>query len=138
MSLKVSARSKVFIACGGRCHYCGDPATTVDHIVPRSVGGPSSRWNLTAACRACNSLKGSLRAVCSCHGCIEAERTFEGYSKPSNVRIRRPRTDRPRRPVIAPVPGSDGPCPITVDGQHVLGSGNVADYCVRCFEVLAA
>jgi hypothetical protein len=88
MNINPSARTKVFAACGWRCHYCGDPATTVDHIVPKSVGGPSRRWNLTAACRDCNGFKGSLRAVCPCHGCIEAERTFEGYSRPSNVKVK--------------------------------------------------
>ncbi|MFM9376542.1 HNH endonuclease [Gordonia sp. VNK21] len=39
------------------CAYCDGPADTVDHIVPRSVGGPSTYGNQVAACRECNSFK---------------------------------------------------------------------------------
>ncbi|ACZ30827.1 HNH endonuclease [Xylanimonas cellulosilytica DSM 15894] len=41
----------------GRCAYCGGPADTVDHVVPRSRGGDSSWLNLVAACGACNGRK---------------------------------------------------------------------------------
>ncbi|MEG3615727.1 MULTISPECIES: HNH endonuclease [Isoptericola] len=41
----------------GACAYCGGPAQTVDHVVPRSRGGDSSWLNLVAACRACNHRK---------------------------------------------------------------------------------
>jgi 5-methylcytosine-specific restriction endonuclease McrA len=41
----------------GICHYCGGTATTADHVVPKSKGGPSDLWNLVAACRPCNSAK---------------------------------------------------------------------------------
>lgn len=40
-----------------RCAYCGDHADTIDHIRPRSRGGPSSWSNLVACCRRCNHLK---------------------------------------------------------------------------------
>ncbi|MGV0743543.1 HNH endonuclease [Mycolicibacterium sp. XJ870] len=39
------------------CGYCGDFASTVDHIVPRSRGGANSWANLIAACLTCNQLK---------------------------------------------------------------------------------
>lgn len=39
------------------CHYCGDHATTADHVVPKSKGGTDAMSNLVAACRACNSGK---------------------------------------------------------------------------------
>ena len=42
------------------CAYCsahGDRTMTVDHIVPRSKGGPSSWENLVASCGPCNSRK---------------------------------------------------------------------------------
>lgn len=39
------------------CGYCGDFAATVDHILPRSRGGPNSWANLIAACLTCNQLK---------------------------------------------------------------------------------
>ena len=39
------------------CLYCGKPGTTIDHVVPRSQGGPSSWMNAVAACRKCNERK---------------------------------------------------------------------------------
>jgi 5-methylcytosine-specific restriction endonuclease McrA len=39
------------------CSYCGQPAESVDHIVPVIAGGSSDWDNLTAACRQCNSSK---------------------------------------------------------------------------------
>lgn len=41
-----------------RCGYCGDAATTIDHVVPRSRGGGDSWENLIACCLTCNNLKG--------------------------------------------------------------------------------
>jgi len=42
------------------CQYCGQKATslTVDHIVPRRLGGQHSWENLVAACPYCNHRKG--------------------------------------------------------------------------------
>lgn len=42
------------------CTYCGEPADTIDHIVPIIKGGDSSRENLTPACRSCNRKKSSM------------------------------------------------------------------------------
>ncbi len=39
------------------CQYCGGPAETVDHVVPRSRGGGHSWENVVAACKKCNSRK---------------------------------------------------------------------------------
>lgn len=47
---------------GRACVYCGRPATTVDHVIPRSRGGPNAQWNLVPACKECNHEKGSLTA----------------------------------------------------------------------------
>lgn len=41
-----------------RCFYCGDPATTVDHLVPVIRGGTDDESNLVAACAGCNGTKG--------------------------------------------------------------------------------
>jgi 5-methylcytosine-specific restriction endonuclease McrA len=41
-----------------RCFYCGDPATTVDHLRPVSRGGTDDKSNLVAACSDCNGSKG--------------------------------------------------------------------------------
>jgi 5-methylcytosine-specific restriction endonuclease McrA len=42
------------------CQYCGSaaPYLTIDHIIPRRLGGDHSWQNLVAACQACNHRKG--------------------------------------------------------------------------------
>jgi 5-methylcytosine-specific restriction endonuclease McrA len=42
-----------------RCFYCGEQATTVDHLRPVSRGGTDDESNLAAACPNCNGIKGS-------------------------------------------------------------------------------
>ena len=42
-----------------RCHYCGAPATEVDHVLPVARGGTDAQDNLVAACRNCNLAKGA-------------------------------------------------------------------------------
>jgi len=39
------------------CHYCGDTANEVDHIVPLKRGGSDDTDNLVACCRSCNIRK---------------------------------------------------------------------------------
>ncbi|PIP36265.1 MAG: HNH endonuclease [Desulfobacterales bacterium CG07_land_8_20_14_0_80_52_14] len=45
----------------GKCHYCGKPfparALTMDHIVPLSRGGKSTKGNLVTSCKECNTQK---------------------------------------------------------------------------------
>ena len=36
------------------CVYCGEPADTVDHVLPRCRGGGDTWFNLVAACQGCN------------------------------------------------------------------------------------
>ena len=41
------------------CHYCRRrKGTTIDHIVPKCIGGPNSLWNRVNACPDCNADKG--------------------------------------------------------------------------------
>lgn len=40
-----------------QCGYCGGFADTIDHVMPKSRGGPNTWSNLVAACLACNLLK---------------------------------------------------------------------------------
>jgi 5-methylcytosine-specific restriction endonuclease McrA len=39
------------------CHYCGQEANTVDHLIPISKGGTDEATNMVAACIKCNSGK---------------------------------------------------------------------------------
>lgn len=39
------------------CAYCSEKATTIDHVVPRALGGLSTWMNCVAACIPCNSKK---------------------------------------------------------------------------------
>ena len=51
----------------GICHYCGGEvgrdALTMDHIVPLSRGGRSSKGNLVPACKTCNNKKKYLLPI---------------------------------------------------------------------------
>jgi len=71
-----------------RCQYCGDTigvkGTTVDHVMPRSRGGPLTWENTVAACRRCNGRK--------------ADRTPEEAGMPLRKRPAKP-TWKPRLPV---------------------------------------
>jgi 5-methylcytosine-specific restriction endonuclease McrA len=40
------------------CHWCGAKANTVDHVVPRALGGGDHDANLVAACAPCNTRRG--------------------------------------------------------------------------------
>jgi len=50
-------RRTVFARDGHRCQYCGSPAESIDHVLPRSRGGLHSWDNVVAACRRCNTRK---------------------------------------------------------------------------------
>ena len=51
------SRRGVFIRDEHACQYCGRSAENVDHVVPRSRGGPHDWENVVASCRRCNSRK---------------------------------------------------------------------------------
>lgn len=46
---------------GGKCAYCGKSLplckATLDHVVPKCMGGPATRENQKIACKACNGKK---------------------------------------------------------------------------------
>lgn len=54
-----ASRYEIMARDNWECQYCGSAATTIDHIVPISKGGPSTWKNLVAACWSCNNKKGS-------------------------------------------------------------------------------
>src|ERR1700722_17266700 len=54
-------RRAVFARDGWTCQYCGSRSNlTVDHVIPRSKGGPSSWDNIVASCAPCNRRKGDM------------------------------------------------------------------------------
>jgi hypothetical protein len=52
-------RQSIYDAWDCKCGYCGDDATSLDHIIPRFRSGSSNRNNLIPACRRCNTSKAS-------------------------------------------------------------------------------
>jgi len=51
------SRRAVFVRDDFECQYCGRAAENVDHVIPKSRGGPHTWDNVVAACRRCNALK---------------------------------------------------------------------------------
>ena len=49
---------------GGCCPFCGEPTIlTVEHLVPKSLGGGFSKENILPACEFCNSARGKIFSV---------------------------------------------------------------------------
>ena len=71
------------------CAYCGKEATTVDHIIPHSLGGDDHPSNLVACCRPCNSSKGGINRIKQKEGGFLGER----HTPDSFPRISLPSTD---------------------------------------------
>jgi 5-methylcytosine-specific restriction endonuclease McrA len=57
------SKKNVFRRDNYTCQYCGrmGPDLTIDHIVPRSLGGKTAWENVVVACQACNVRKGNRR-----------------------------------------------------------------------------
>lgn len=51
------SRTALWVRDDGLCAYCGKPGRTMDHVVPKSKGGPATWLNAVTACRSCNELK---------------------------------------------------------------------------------
>lgn len=55
-------RRNVFLRDGHRCQYCGNryssPRLSLDHVIPKSRGGPDTWENIVCACLKCNVDKG--------------------------------------------------------------------------------
>ena len=56
-------KSNIFFRDQNKCQYCGnykdDKSMTLDHILPKSLGGLNTWENLVAACKKCNQKKGN-------------------------------------------------------------------------------
>lgn len=51
------SRKAVFVRDDFTCQYCGSRAENIDHVIPRSRGGPHTWENIVASCRCCNARK---------------------------------------------------------------------------------
>lgn len=51
------SRRAVLVRDAFECQYCGGRAENIDHVLPRSKGGPHTWENVVACCRRCNSRK---------------------------------------------------------------------------------
>ena len=54
-------RQSIYESWDCKCGYCGEDATSLDHIIPRFRSGSSNRHNLIPACRRCNTNKASSK-----------------------------------------------------------------------------
>jgi 5-methylcytosine-specific restriction endonuclease McrA len=54
-------RKNVLLRDNNQCQYCGTSRgpMTVDHIIPKTMGGTDSWENLVCACPRCNNKKGN-------------------------------------------------------------------------------
>ncbi|EIM29333.1 HNH endonuclease [Microvirga lotononidis] len=72
---RIAFFNDIFARDQGRCVYCGIPArrpgrgvkrapdlATLDHVTPKSAGGPLDRDNIVLACAACNNERGTMDA----------------------------------------------------------------------------
>lgn len=50
-------RRALFLRDDSTCQYCGAPAESIDHVIPRSRGGEHVWENVVAACKRCNAHK---------------------------------------------------------------------------------
>ena len=58
---RATLRTFVIHRDNSTCRYCGKKAKPVelDHVVPRSLSGPNTPWNLVVSCHKCNQRKGN-------------------------------------------------------------------------------
>lgn len=60
-------RNNVFLRDNYTCQYCNTQMSrvnlTIDHVLPRSLGGGTSWDNVTTACMKCNSTKGNNKKI---------------------------------------------------------------------------
>jgi 5-methylcytosine-specific restriction endonuclease McrA len=55
-------RQRVLVRDCYTCQYCSQEADSVDHVIPRSLGGGDEDWNLVASCMKCNLARRSPKS----------------------------------------------------------------------------
>ena len=80
-------RKRILDRDGWCCMYCGMDATSVDHVVPRALGGGDEDWNLVASCMKCNLARRSPRSPI--RGFFKQGRTPQTLRRPPVTRSRK-------------------------------------------------
>jgi 5-methylcytosine-specific restriction endonuclease McrA len=82
-------RNRAIVLAGApRCSYgCGQPATTVDHVVSVARGGTNALSNLVPCCGPCNSRKGARPARVAPAHAFQVPLVSEGRAGPGPVRL---------------------------------------------------
>ena len=83
-----SIRERILRRDGYICQYCGQEADTVDHVIPRRLGGLDSDDNLLSACYKCNLAKGGRFFVHK-----RTPPTPRSFSNPQNTSIAHDQTE---------------------------------------------
>lgn len=64
MTISAAKRLRVYKKSDYRCVRCGKAKDlTIDHIIPRALGGSDHEDNLQAMCAKCNSKKGASAQI---------------------------------------------------------------------------
>lgn len=67
--ISLRLREEVVLRAGNRCEYCGlsqlgqEAAFHIDHVTPRTAGGPTVADNLALACVSCSLRKGASQTA---------------------------------------------------------------------------
>lgn len=73
---RVQAIEKLLETRSTTCHYCACvlkfEQITLDHVVPRALGGRNKLSNFVLACAECNNNRGIQVGVCWCINCLLA------------------------------------------------------------------
>lgn len=56
-------RQSIYKYFNHECVYCGGVANSLDHVIPKAIGGKTVASNLVPACKPCNGNKGDRELV---------------------------------------------------------------------------
>lgn len=99
MSQRANRKAAKRIGGEWRCHYCHayfgkkrrhrGSVNTLDHVIPRALGGPDDKWNRVLSCQPCNLAKGAQtyeeftgtsKLPAQCHSWFETTAEFVAWS----------------------------------------------------------
>ena len=122
VTITPKVRSAVFKVWGERCAYCRDaPAEHLEHIFPRSKGGPDAIENFAPACASCNLRKRDLELA---EGFLQI---MAAQARGKSAAIRNLLEKRERAGAVhAPKPARTRP----TDGHMIFDLGLNMDQCL--------